>query len=61
MSECYSHHIKLGLQRGAKLGLAGYQTKTPWKNVRTLYVLSTYMSGNCVYHNGKYRGRFNSG
>ena len=34
MSECYSHHIKLGLQRGAKLGLAASQTKTTWKNVR---------------------------
>jgi len=34
MSECYSHHIKLGLQRGAKLGLAASQTKTIWKNVR---------------------------
>lgn len=34
MSECYSHHIKLGLQRGAKLGLAASQSKTTWKNVR---------------------------
>ena len=34
MSECYSHHIKLGLQRGAKLELAASQTKTTWKNVR---------------------------
>lgn len=34
MSECYSHHIKLGLQRGAKLGLAASQTKPTWKNVR---------------------------
>lgn len=34
MSECYSHHIKLGRQRGAKLGLAASQTKPTWKNVR---------------------------
>lgn len=28
------HHIKLGLQRGAKLGLATSQTKTTWTNDR---------------------------
>lgn len=50
MSECYSHHIKLGLQRGAKLGLAAYQIKTTWKNVRHYVCLG---HGACMdYHGG---------
>lgn len=48
MSQRYSHQIKLCLQGGAKLGLANSQTKTPWKNVSTLYGFSTYMSGTCL-------------
>lgn len=48
MSQRYSHQIKLCLQGGAKLGLASSQTKTPLKNVSTLYGLNAYMSGTCL-------------
>lgn len=59
MSECYSHHIKLGLQRGAKLGLAASQTKTTWKNVRHYMCLG---HGTCMdyYRGEKYTGYINS-
>lgn len=55
VSKCYSHRIKLSLQRGAKARLADYQTKTPWKHVNTLHLLNTCSSGKCVSHNNHQR------